>query len=332
MGQNPVLVARFLSRHFQVLEKLGTLACMEGVAKSRLWSAVQLMRLPLVITAISNTQVAYLLAVADGRASWSLAAAGMLLLMSVGLYGFGMVANDIVDVHRDQFLAPHRPLAAGRLGIREAYLLAGILLLLGLTGGAVWALVFSGGWISLFFLLWTVVLIFFYNGMGKFVEGVGIVTLGLIRFFHAAVAQPKLGIVWHPLLLLDHVCLLSAICYVLESKRPRLNAGHWWLMGISLAGLNILLAGGLALATWLRRDLSHGLLNALGVRQGLLWPLLAVLVFVALTAALLLPLRDAHGMSNRQLLDRQHITGRRLMVLGLIGLIIYDIAFVYGYF
>ena len=52
-----------------------------------------------------------------------------------------------------------------------------------------WAVGCGGGWISVFFLLWTVLLILFYNGMGKFVGAVGIITLGLIRFFHAAVAQ-----------------------------------------------------------------------------------------------------------------------------------------------
>ena len=305
---------------------------MFAAVKSRFLPAVQLMRLPLVITAVSNTQAAMVLSNTHNHRDWTPVAALALLAMSAGLYSFGMVANDIVDLKRDRYLAPHRPLAAGRIGLQAAHLLAVALLLIGTIGGMVYAMICGGGLISAFFLVWTIVLIFFYNGMGKFVGAVGLLTLGLIRFFHAAVAQPHLSIVWHPLLLMDHVCILSAICYVLEGKRPRLSRGHWWTTGIILAALNVFFATGIALATWWKLRDDQNLMEAMGVTSSLLWPAIAVVVFAAFTAGTLLPLRQQQEMSNRQLFDRQRSTGRRLMVFGLVWLVIYDLAFVYGYF
>ena len=41
---------------------------------------------------------------------------------------------------------------------------------------------------------------------------------------------------WHPLLLLNHVTILSTICYAWEQKRPSLTRIHWWavLGGLAL--------------------------------------------------------------------------------------------------
>ena len=52
--------------------------------------------------------------------------------------------------------------------------------------------------------------------------------LGLIRFFHAIVPAPRIPVLWHPLLLLNHVTILSTVAYVWEQKRPPLTRLHWW--------------------------------------------------------------------------------------------------------
>ena len=41
-------------------------------------------------------------------------------LISIGLYGFGMSLNDLIDRRRDRQLAPHRPLPSGRIGVVTA--------------------------------------------------------------------------------------------------------------------------------------------------------------------------------------------------------------------
>lgn len=289
------------------------------------------MRLPLVITAISNAQAGLILRHARGYGDeWNWQASLALLAMSFGLYSFGMVSNDIVDARRDSVLAPDRPLVSGKIGMQQAHILAAILLILGCAGGIAYATLYGGGLKTLFFLFWTVALIFFYNGMGKFVGAVGILTLGLIRFFHAALPQPSLDVIWHPLLIMDHVVILSAICYSLEGKRPRLSRGHWLGIGLGLLGLNLLLPAGIIAARWWR----HGwdaLGESLSISTALIYPGLAVAVFVAIAAAMLLSMRAITDKSRRERSDFQRRTGRRLMVFGLLWLILYDLAFSYGY-
>jgi hypothetical protein len=296
----------------------------------RLRPALELMRVPLAVTAISNAQAGYLLWCGTTEREWRIGAALALAAMSLGLYCFGMVSNDIVDVRRDRYLAPNRPLVAGRIGMNEAWWLAGGLLGLGLTGGVVFAVGFGGGWASLLLVAWTVLLIFFYNLMGKFVGAVGILTLGLIRFFHAAAAQPSMGVLWHPLLLMDHVVVLSVVCYILERKRPHLGRAHRWTVGLILLGLNALLIGGVATAIWWRDGLGD-LPRRMGLGEELLWPGIAVTVFAAFVFATVLALRQEEGLSNRGLVERQRRTGRKLMFFGLLWLIVYDVAFVYGF-
>lgn len=298
---------------------------------SRVRPAAELMRLPLALTAISNTQAGYLLFSSVGAGVWTWPLAAVLGGMSLGLYGFGMVSNDIVDLRRDRYLAPHRPLPSGRIGLLAAHLLAGILLLVGLGCGLTFAVMQRGTISAMFFLAWTVLLIVFYNIAGKFVGAVGIVTLGLIRFFHASVAQPHLGVVWHPLLLMDHVILVTALCYVLEGKRPRLSISHRGTIVVSLLALNIFFVSGILLATWLRLDEGGDLLRAMGLTQSLMPPLVAAGVFAVLAFALVLPLRTPTSLTLRQQMERRRRTGRRLMVLGLLWLVIYDATFIFGF-
>ncbi len=288
------------------------------------------MRVPLAVTAISNAQAGYLLWCGTTEREWRIGAALALAAMSLGLYCFGMVSNDIIDVRRDRYLAPNRPLVAGRIGMNEAWWLAGGLLGLGLTGGILFTVEFGGGWASLLLVAWTVLLIFFYNLMGKFVGAVGILTLGLIRFFHAATAQPSMGVLWHPLLLMDHVVVLSVVCYILERKRPHLGRAHRWTVGLILLGLNLLLIGGVATAIWWR-DGWDDLPRRMGLGGELLWPGIAAAVFAAFVFATVLALRQEEGLSNRGLVERQRRTGRKLMFFGLLWLIVYDVAFVYGF-
>lgn len=293
---------------------------------------MELMRAPLAVTAISNAQAGYLLWCATTERDWYLGAALALVAMSVGLYCFGMVSNDIVDVRRDRYLAPHRPLVTGRIGMQEAHLLAAGLLMMGLVGGLIFAIAYGGGWASVLLVAWTVLLIFFYNLMGKFVGAVGILTLGLIRFFHAGAAQPSMGVIWHPLLLMDHVVVLSVVCYILEGKRPHLTRGHRWTAALVLLGLNLLLTSGVAIAIWWR---GYGgwddLPRRMGLGEGLFWPGIAAAVFAAFVIATVLALRQEEGLSSRDLVERRRRTGRKLMFFGLLWLIVYDAAFVYGF-
>ena len=94
----------------------------------RLLTLLQLTRMALVFTAIADTQAALLLATTAPHAGkWgvSLPQLASLLhpwrmltvaIISVGLYGFGMSLNDIIDRRRDRQISPGRPLPSGRVG------------------------------------------------------------------------------------------------------------------------------------------------------------------------------------------------------------------------
>src|SRR5437773_6601256 len=109
----------------------------------RLLSVLQLTRMALVFTAVSNTLCSLLLlAQYQARAGggnfrdyliwhWALAIA----LMSVGLYGFGMSLNDIIDRRRDRQLAAHRPLPSGRIGVVAAHSVCALLFVVALSCG-----------------------------------------------------------------------------------------------------------------------------------------------------------------------------------------------------
>ena len=162
-------------------------------------------------------------------------------VVSIGLYGFGMSLNDIIDRRRDTQIAAYRPLPSGRIGILTAQV---ICVLLGVSA------VLAGGYLArtsgsreahmmtMLLLVWTGLLITFYDFAGKYLVAPGLLTLGLIRFFHATIAAPQLPLLWHPLLLLNHVTILSAVAYQWEQKRQRCrrctggrcSAGSGWPM------------------------------------------------------------------------------------------------------
>src|SRR5215213_1182225 len=90
---------------------------------------------------------------------------------------------------------------------------------------------------SLVLVVWTASLIAFYDVAGKYLVAPGLITLGLIRFFHSLVPAPYVPLLWHPLLLLNHVTILSTVAYHWEGKRPPLTRVHWITV---LGGLMVL--------------------------------------------------------------------------------------------
>src|SRR3954469_24836031 len=59
--------------------------------------------------------------------------AGLLCLSTIGLYGGGVVFNDVFDAALDAVERPERPIPSGLISKREATLLGGLLLLAGLA-------------------------------------------------------------------------------------------------------------------------------------------------------------------------------------------------------
>jgi len=295
----------------------------------RLLPVLQLTRMALVFTAIADSAAELLL-----RAKWesladdaahpyyhfvSTADVLAIAVMSIGMYGFGMSLNDIIDRRRDQQLAAHRPLPSGRIGLAAAHVICVLLALMSLAGGAWYAALPGNEWKSVLLVLWTILLIIFYDSAGKYLVAPGLLTLGLIRFFHATVPAPHLPLVWHPLVLLNHVAILSTVAYRWEDKRPPLTRIHYAGVFGGLAFMDLL---ALALV-WDRRTTrgaaGAGFADALWVRPALLLPILAGVAFALI------------GWQIRRRSSNVRAAGQNLMLYGLLWLIVYDACFVGGY-
>lgn len=281
----------------------------------RVLPILQLTRMALVFTAIADSLCAlFLRGAVDGFTPDPLRIA-LVVLISVGLYGYGMSLNDIIDRRRDAHIASHRPLPSGRIGVTAAHGIAAALVAVALAAGALYADRFAHGWRTFALVCFTASLITFYDFAGKYLVAPGLLTLGLIRFFHAAIPAPNLPVLWHPLLLLNHVTILSAVAYRWEEKRPHLTRDHWSFVLGGLATVDALVV----LAVYLRRAGEGSVAEVLSLTPGLFLPLVAAVAFVVLAANL-----RRRSPSSRD-------AGQKLMLYGLLWLILYDASFLLAY-
>ena len=243
--------------------------------------------------------------------------AAAVAVMSLGLYGFGMSLSDINDRRRDAQMASHRPIPSGRIGVVAAHIVCAIFGLAALIAGIYVTHFTEAGALSFILLIWTGLLITFYDFAGKYLVAPGLLTLGLIRFFHATIAAPRLPLLWHPLFLLNHVTIISTIAYRWEAKRPPLTRVHWWAVLGGLACVDIMC---IALVGFRRFPRYGGdWTNALWITPGLALPAAAAIVFAIVVFAI----RRIAGDTRR--------AGQMLMLYGLMWLIVYDAAFVTAY-
>ncbi|MEM1012809.1 MAG: UbiA family prenyltransferase [Planctomycetota bacterium] len=286
---------------------------MLGRVSERLLALLQLTRMALVFTAVSNA-LASLALRHDDRGDVPPTLVIATLAVAVGLYGFGMALNDIIDRRRDQQLQVARPLPSGRIGIWSAIVVAGLMLVVATAGG--WLFLktnVDAAMASAVLLAVTVLLIATYDAAGKYLVWVGLLLLGLVRFFHAAIPAPHLPVVWHPLFLLNHVAIISAVAYRSEAKRPPLDGRQVAYLALGLAALNL----GLIFTLFYRRGL--GFAESLRIEPALLLPTAAAIVFALL------------GRSVRRKANDRRAAGKALILYGLLWLIVYDALFVIGY-
>ncbi len=305
---------------------LHTLSPVTGLLSKRLFPLLQLTRMALVFTAISNSLCTLLLYtrqrigphdIAILKLNWKEALA--LALISTGLYGYGMSLNDIIDRRRDATLASNRPLPSGRISVTAAHFICAMLLLLSIAAALFYAHLTHRGWEPLTMLIGTALLITFYDTAGKYLVALGLITLGLIRFFHAIIPAPEVPLLWHPLVLFNHTAILSFIAYRWELKRPPLTRAHMWAVLGGLALIDaVLIFLEIGDTLWTSSSRHHSISRALHIRPALLAPLLAGFVFIAIASRM----RKRH---------ETRIAGQMIMLYGLLWLIIYDVAFAAGF-
>ncbi len=135
-----------------------------------IWPYLQLMRPPNLVTAAADVLAGY--AAAGLPDAQSL---GWLLVATTGLYGGGVVLNDVFDARLDACERPERPIPSGRVPLRSAVLLG-----VGLLGVGVVA-AFGASAVSGLLALGIAAGAVLYDAWGKHRPVFGPVNMGLCR-------------------------------------------------------------------------------------------------------------------------------------------------------
>ncbi|MBW4613590.1 MAG: UbiA-like protein EboC [Desmonostoc vinosum HA7617-LM4] len=137
----------------------------------RFWAYLQLMRPANIITAWADILAGF----AASQSQVNLLPLAWLLLATTGLYGGGIVFNDVFDAELDAQERPERPIPSGRASRWGAILLGGLLLGVGIMAAA------QVSWLSasLAFAIATTALL--YDALGKHHPIFGPINMGVCR-------------------------------------------------------------------------------------------------------------------------------------------------------
>jgi 4-hydroxybenzoate polyprenyltransferase len=135
-----------------------------------------LMRPANIVTAIADILAG--ISVAGLLFTGSAAEIFALVLATIGLYGGGVVFNDVFDFELDQVERPERPLPSGQVSLRQATLLGVALLVLGILAAS------AVSWESAGLALLVAVLALSYDKYAKHYLVLGPINMGLCRSFN----------------------------------------------------------------------------------------------------------------------------------------------------
>jgi 4-hydroxybenzoate polyprenyltransferase len=218
---------------------------------------LRFLRVPIAPTAAWDAAACTALALTG--AGWGLGALSVLdwiglIVTSLLIYGFGMGANDIADRHRDERLAPDRPLPSGLIPLSGA-----VALVLALAVGAV---ALGGGRAgSRIVVVLALLAAAAYDFGAKKDLVAGALAMGAVRFLNASlVALPLVyaGLA-SPLVLLAPagIGVYSAGIVVLSTTEETPSAKRLWIArGLAalafavVAGTSVRVAGGVTLGSF----------------------------------------------------------------------------------
>lgn len=257
----------------------------------KLLTAFQLTRLSLVFGAIADVWFIVIYTRSDTRydllPAFEMPLAIDLVtaaLLAVGLFAFATSLNDLLDLRHDAAFSPSRPLPAGRIRAGQAVVITIGALLLAIAA----AIPFGTGGLVLAVLAATAAL--FYNATGKYLPAIGVITAGLVHVAHMLVPNHEMVFMLPVWLIFTHVLVTSVIGYQLEGKRPQLTLlGYlgilmgWVFWSVVILGLGV------------QRDpMGYFLPGELGL-ETLVWPILAVIAFIAIAWWKVGPVKGPHG-------------------------------------
>ncbi len=148
-----------------------------NVRSQSIWAYLQLMRPANILTAWADILAGYAVGgiISSNLGIDTLTSLGWLLLSTSGLYGGGIVFNDVFDLELDRVERPERPLPSGRASLTGAKLLGAVLLLIGVLAAIQVSLISAGlaGAIAISALV--------YDSVGKHQGFLGPLNMGLCR-------------------------------------------------------------------------------------------------------------------------------------------------------
>lgn len=159
----------------------------------------------------------------------------LLIIATIGLYGGGVVFNDVFDKALDSIERPERPLPSGQVSLLQAQILGSSLLIIGIIA-AFFVSILSG---ILAFI--TAILALSYNKYAKHHSFIGPINMGLCRSFNLllgiSISAVALSNFWYlaiiPLIFIGDITLTS---------QGEVAAGNKHSLNIAL-GLDLLVLG-----------------------------------------------------------------------------------------
>lgn len=211
----------------------------ELIQKSRLFAYLQLMRPANIVTAWADVLAGF----AAAGAAVSFDPLGWLLLATTGLYGGGVVFNDIFDAELDTVERPERPLPSGRASMSGAIALGSFLL----VGGIVAAVQVSA--VSGAIALAVALLALVYDAWGKHQSFLAPLNMGACRggnLLLGVSATPGAVALYWTLAWLP----VAYIAAVTALSRGEVKGGKPITGVIALSLLGIVIGALVALALW----------------------------------------------------------------------------------
>lgn len=222
---------------------------------SPIWASLQLMRPANILTAWADILLGYAasgLAVTSFQQSLmpeTVIPLGWLLLATTGLYGGGVVFNDVLDAHLDAKERPERPLPSGRISMTAAIALGSTLLGIGVMAAT------QVSWLSTALAGFIAVAALSYDSVTKHNPFLGPLNMGICRGANLllGVSALPLAIQQHWFLALIPIVYIAAITTI---SRGEVHGGHRVTGIVALFMLSIVIGGMFALAllpnyTWL---------------------------------------------------------------------------------
>lgn len=198
----------------------------------RLTGYLRLMRPPNIVTAIADILAGVAIAgyFLKGFSNISFGPVLLLCLATIGLYGGGVVLNDVFDARLDAVERPERPIPSGLIPQRSAVIFGALLLLFGIISAAFVhrSLIHASTLLALLIAIACVV----YDGWGKHHALLGPLNMGLCRGLNLLLGMSIIAETLQPYAYLGFVPVIY-IAAVTAISRGEVHGGNQKVLYLS---------------------------------------------------------------------------------------------------